>query len=57
MLPFLNVFFLLFVICIFLFCELYVFFESTIKVGDWIWLENWNGIVLEIGIHTTKIRY
>ena len=35
----------------------FIIFEGTIKVGDWISVGSWSGLVLEIGIRTTKIRY
>ena len=35
----------------------FIIFEGTIKVGDWISVGSWNGVVMEIGIRTTKIRY
>ena len=35
----------------------FIIFEGTVKVGDWISVGSWSGVVLEIGIRTTKIRY
>ena len=35
----------------------FIIFEGTIKVGDFITVGNWSGIVMEIGVRTTKIRY
>ena len=35
----------------------FIIFEGTIKVGDWISVGSWSGLVLEIGVRTTKIRY
>lgn len=35
----------------------FIIFEGTIKVGDWISLGSWSGLVMEIGVRTTKIRY
>ena len=35
----------------------FIIFEGTINVGDWISIGSWSGVVLEIGLRTTKIRY
>ena len=35
----------------------FIIFEGTIQVGDWISVGTWSGLVMEIGVRTTKIRY
>lgn len=35
----------------------FIIFESTYKVGDYIKVGNWEGIVTEIGIRTTKVKF
>ncbi|MBE5847992.1 MAG: mechanosensitive ion channel family protein [Lachnospiraceae bacterium] len=36
---------------------LFIIFEGTYKIGDWVIFENWAGIVEEIGLRYTKIGY